>query len=218
MKLGKLAAAVKTNGGLFVYHTPTLQWMGTPHAVYLAKNIPPFSGRSQAAALLGIAEIKFDAIYTEEREAENSADINGMNLENGVGVAAKEAPLPQWFSDELIMLRSENGTIAFCERRCFEPIKDEMINNSYIGLAIGHTVYGSRYVIVKNGFETIAGFLCPLVCTEDFLDSLNVFATECRAQMIADEQRRHWKELREQMKEEREEAAEEETEDTEPEE
>ena len=181
MKLSKYAALVKHTGYCSIIHTPGGEWLGTPFSVYKAVGLPDIHGDTQMCTVLDMKASAWSKIFFEEKTG-GIREVLGADLTENI---ADEQP-----TDQLQMqvhyrgatptaLRCTDGRIVFFDAGLLGPVSDVMKESEYAQIVVRRDKNGEPIIVVKDGFEILAGILPLKVINEAFLRDLADFQSAC---------------------------------------
>lgn len=67
------------------------------------------------------------------------------------------------------------------------PIADVVKTSDYIQTVVRKTAGGAPYVVIKDGFEVLAGFAPLKIITKQFLEDLSEFESACVSQYMREQ-------------------------------
>lgn len=192
MKLSKFVKRVKSESVCMVVHVENSGiWLGTRSALYNATELPDMEGMEQAGAVLDIDSKAWDKIFFEEEYAKSSSDILGMNLQadDRQEWEAQKVPLEMFYKGRgLTGLVYGGGQLLFYDAALTAPIADTIKNSDYIQTIVWKTIGGLPYVVIKDGFEVLAGFQPVKIINQQFLADLAEFESACVSQYMREQE------------------------------
>lgn len=81
------------------------------------------------------------------------------------------------------------GELIFYDSALIAPIADVVKNSDYIQTVVRKTAGGAPYVVIKDGFEVLAGFVPLKIITKQFLEDLSEFESACVSQYMREQER-----------------------------
>lgn len=163
MKLSKFVKRAKSESYCVVIHADDSGiWLGTRLALYNATELPYMEGKEQAGAVLDIDSKAWEKMFFDEKYAETGGAAFGMNLTDAdpLEQEARRVPLEMFYKGMgLVGLMYGNaGELIFYDSALIAPIADVVKNSDYIQTVVRKTAGGAPYVVIKDGFEVLAGF------------------------------------------------------------
>lgn len=79
------------------------------------------------------------------------------------------------------------GELIFYDSALIAPIADVVKNSDYIQTVVRKTAGGAPYVVIKDGFEVLAGFVPLKIITKQFLEDLSEFESACVSQYMREQ-------------------------------
>mgnify|MGYP000260038316 CR=1 FL=1 len=192
-------------------------WLGTRLALYNATELPYMEGKEQAGAVLDIDSKAWEKMFFDEKYTAHAGADFGMNLTEtdpteqearrvplemfykGMGMIreAREQVMLQIWADELdeeledaIVRRQaelEKVVVIFYDAALIAPIADVVKTSDYIQTVVRKTAGGAPYVVIKDGFEVLAGFTPLKIITKQFLEDLSEFESACVSQYMREQ-------------------------------
>ena len=160
MKLSKFVKRAKSESYCVVIHADDSGiWLGTRLALYNATELPYMEGKEQAGAVLDIDR--------EARRVPLEMFYKGMGL---VG-----------------LVYGNGGELIFYDAALIAPIADVVKTSDYIQTVVRKTAGGAPYVVIKDGFEVLAGFTPLKIITKQFLEDLSEFESACVSQYMREQ-------------------------------
>lgn len=180
MKLSKFVKRAKSESYCVVIHADDSGiWLGTRLALYNATELPYMEGKEQAGAVLDIDSKAWEKMFFDEKYTAHAGADFGMNLTetDPTEQEARRVPLEMFYKGMgLVGLMYGNaGELIFYDSALIAPIADTVKTSDYIQTVVRKTAGGAPYVVIKDGFEVLAGFvpvkimkLRPIRYTADF--------------------------------------------------
>lgn len=164
MKLSKFVKRAKSESYCMVIHADDSGiWLGTRLALYNATELPEMEGKEQVGAVLDIDSKAWEKMFFDEKYAETAGAAFGVNLTNAdpLEQEARRVPLEMFYKGMgLVGLMYGNaGELIFYDSALIAPIADVVKNSDYIQTVVRKTAGGAPYVVIKDGFEVLAGFV-----------------------------------------------------------
>lgn len=204
MKIGKYAALVKKKGCVLWVNTPEDGvFVGTGASMYKAGDIPSAESVEQVCAILDIDAKKAQKMLIKQEYAEGIRNIRGIDMADcttETEIGAERMKLAA-IKDGMYYaaIKCKDGETIFFDDILLLPIidklKDEM---SYINYAVRiNETTGARYVVVKDGFNTLAAIMPVRILTDQYIQDLQDFLFDCKDQ-LEQEKRQEAKKKREE--------------------
>ena len=176
MKLSKFVKRAKSESYCVVIHADDSGiWLGTRLALYNATELPYMEGKEQAGAVLDIdskawEKMFFDEKYPTEQEA-------------------RRVPLEMFYKGMGLvgLMYGNGGELIFYDAALIAPIADVVKTSDYIQTVVRKTAGGAPYVVIKDGFEVLAGFAPLKIITKQFLEDLSEFESACVSQYMREQ-------------------------------
>uniref|UniRef100_UPI003FEE727D hypothetical protein n=1 Tax=Gemmiger formicilis TaxID=745368 RepID=UPI003FEE727D len=174
MKLSKFVKRAKSESYCMVIHADDSGiWLGTRSALYNATELPEMEGKEQVGAVLDIDSKAWEKMFFDEKYAETGGAAFGMNLTDAdpLEQEARRVPLEMFYKGMgLVGLMYGNaGELIFYDSALVAPIADVVKNSDYIQTVVRKTAGGAPYVVIKDGFEVLAGFVpLKIISTTDY--------------------------------------------------
>lgn len=189
MKLSKFVKRAKSESYCMVIHADDSGiWLGTRLALYNATELPEMEGKEQVGAVLDIDSKAWEKMFFDEKYAETAGAAFGVNLTDAdpLEQEARRVPLEMFYKGMgLVGLMYGNaGELIFYDSALIAPIADVVKNSDYIQTVVRKTAGGAPYVVIKDGFEVLAGFVPLKIITKQFLEDLSEFESACVSQYM----------------------------------
>lgn len=194
MKLSKFVKRAKSESYCMVIHADDSGiWLGTRLALYNATELPEMEGKEQVGAVLDIDSKAWEKMFFDEKYAETAGAAFGVNLTDAdpLEQEARRVPLEMFYKGMgLVGLMYGNaGELIFYDSALIAPIADVVKNSDYIQTVVRKTAGGAPYVVIKDGFEVLAGFVPLKIITKQFLEDLSEFESACVSQYMREQER-----------------------------
>lgn len=153
-------------------------------------------GEEQVGAVLDIEEKAWGKIYLKETESPGPYDIFGMDLtENTCDEqnAKKTQMQVNYEGHAATALLCDDGELIFYDEKLVAPLADAMKNSDYIQTVVRRNRSGQRFVVIKDGFEVLAGIMPMRIVSQQFLADLAEFESICTEQFMREKNRAAWK-------------------------
>ena len=190
MKISKYAALIKKTHFAIVVHMPDEIYLGTGASIYRAEGIPDMSGREQIGAVLDIEPKKLKKIQIEEKHSQEKSNIWGLNLEDAPAAPEQDAERLETVAvidgECWAALAYDAGKMLFFDESLLSPLADRINNEDrkpYIRYAVRYRSDGSRYIVIKDGLETLGAILPVKILTDRYIDKLWDFSSMCEKQL-----------------------------------
>lgn len=198
MKLAKFAKLVKQGHFLYLAHVKDSGvWLGIRAGFYKASGLPDTVDEATILTILDFDSKAQEKIIVEECEFESEADMFGMNLSSDSrrDIGAKRFPVAAVRSGTIASaLLCDDGDLVFYSENLLTPLADVFKESDYAELTVRMDERGRRYVVVRDGFETLAGFMPLQVITEEYLGELEDFHARCADQYFREENKKEKRE------------------------
>ena len=180
-----------TNITMVIHADDSGIWLGTRSALYNATELPEMEGKEQVGAVLDIDSKAWEKMFFDEKYAETGGAAFGMNLTDAdpLEQEARRVPLEMFYKGMgLVGLMYGNaGELIFYDSALIAPIADVVKNSDYIQTVVRKTAGGAPYVVIKDGFEVLAGFAPLKIITKQFLEDLSEFESACVSQYMREQ-------------------------------
>ena len=180
MKLSKFVKRAKSESYCVVIHADDSGiWLGTRLALYNATELPYMEGKEQAGAVLDIDSKAWEKMFFDEKYTAHAGADFGMNLTEiemfykGMGLVG--------------LVYGNGGELIFYDAALIAPIADVVKTSDYIQTVVRKTAGGAPYVVIKDGFEVLAGFAPLKIITKQFLEDLSEFESACVSQYMREQ-------------------------------
>lgn len=204
MKISKYTALIKKKGyGVWINSENKQEcYLATSASVYKAHGLPYVDELEVAKAILDIDKKAEKKIMLKLEYKARVTDVLGFDLSDGKTEGEKRAEHNRAAAviDDIYysVLRCQGGELIFYDRALLAPLKDRFKDKEaaeYINYAIRyHMRSGDPYVVVKDGFETLAAILPVRVLSEDYISELQDFQLMCMDQLHRERAREKAKE------------------------
>lgn len=164
MKLSKFVKRAKSESYCMVIHADDSGiWLGTRLALYNATELPEMEGKEQVGAVLDIDSKAWEKMFFDEKYAETAGAAFGVNLTDAdpLEQEARRVPLEMFYKGMGLvgLMYGNGGELIFYDSALIAPIADVVKNSDYIQTVVRKTAGGAPYVVIKDGFEVLAGFV-----------------------------------------------------------
>lgn len=197
MKLSKYAGLVKSTGVCVVNHVEGSGiWLGIQAAIYRATWLPDMHGTEQVGAVLDIDAKALRKIYLDEVESPGPYDVFGMDLTENTRDEQNAKKLQVQVSykgSAATAMICDDGELIFYDESLTAPLADVIKNSGYIQTVVRRNGAGQRFVVIKDGFEVLAGIMPMRVANQQFLADLTEFESLCTEQFMRERDRAAWK-------------------------
>lgn len=85
------------------------------------------------------------------------------------------------------LVYGNSGELIFYDAALIAPIADVVKTSDYIQTVVRKTAGGAPYVVIKDGFEVLAGFAPLKIITKQFLEDLSEFESACVSQYMREQ-------------------------------
>lgn len=172
MKLSKFVKRAKSESYCVVIHADDSGiWLGTRLALYNATELPYMEGKEQAGAVLDIDSKAWEKMFFDEKYTAHAGADFGMNLTetDPTEQEARRVPLEMFYKGMGLvgLMYGNGGELIFYDAALIAPIADVVKTSDYIQTVVRKTAGGAPYVVIKDGFEVLAGFAPLKIITFD---------------------------------------------------
>lgn len=192
MKLSKFVKRAKSESYCVVIHADDSGiWLGTRLALYNATELPYMEGKEQAGAVLDIDSKAWEKMFFDEKYTAHAGADFGMNLTetDPTEQEARRVPLEMFYKGMGLvgLVYGNGGELIFYDAALIAPIADVVKTSDYIQTVVRKTAGGAPYVVIKDGFEVLAGFAPLKIITKQFLEDLSEFERACVSQYMQEQ-------------------------------
>lgn len=192
MKLSKFVKRAKSESYCVVIHADDSGiWLGTRLALYNATELPYMEGKEQAGAVLDIDSKAWEKMFFDEKYTAHAGADFGMNLTetDPTEQEARRVPLEMFYKGMGLvgLMYGNGGELIFYDAALIAPIADVVKTSDYIQTVVRKTAGGAPYVVIKDGFEVLAGFAPLKIITKQFLEDLSEFESACVSQYMREQ-------------------------------
>lgn len=198
MKVGKYVRLIKKKGyGVWINSNDGEVYLATGASIYKAPGLPCVSGDSTIKAVLDIDQKAAEKILLKEEYASGVSDVIGYDLSD-FGAAgeseAKRMKVAAVIDGAIYSALQYNGVeIIFYDQELLAPLSDKLNDkdgSAYISYAVReHKKTGHPYIVVKDGFQTLAAIMPVAVLSDDYISELQDFQLMCIDQLNRDKAR-----------------------------
>ena len=198
MKVGKYVRLIKKKGyGVWINSNDGEVYLATGASIYKAPGLPCVSGDSTIKAVLDIDQKAAEKILLKEEYASGVSDVIGYDLSD-FGAAgeseAKRMKVAAVIDGAIYSALQYNGVeIIFYDQELLAPLSDKLNDkdgSAYISYAVReHKKTGHPYIVVKDGFQTLAAIMPVAVLSDDYISELQDFQLMCIYQLNRDKAR-----------------------------
>ncbi len=198
MKVGKYVRLIKKKGyGVWINSNDGEVYLATGASIYKAPGLPCVSGDSTIKAVLDIDQKAAEKILLKEEYASSVSDVIGYDLSD-FGAAgeseAKRMKVAAVIDGAIYSALQYNGVeIIFYDQELLAPLSDKLNDkdgSAYISYAVReHKKTGHPYIVVKDGFQTLAAIMPVAVLSDDYISELQDFQLMCIDQLNRDKAR-----------------------------
>lgn len=86
-------------------------------------------------------------------------------------------------------LLCDDGELVFYDEAQLAPLADVFKESDYVETAVRVGPADRRYVVIRDGFDTVAGIMPVEIVSKEFLGDLSTFQTQCTEQYLREESR-----------------------------
>lgn len=198
MKVGKYVRLIKKKGyGVWINSNDGEVYLATGASIYKAPGLPCVSGESTIKAVLDIDQKAAEKILLKEEHASGVADILGFDLSD-FGTSqeseARRMKVAAVQDGAIYSALQYNGVeIIFYDQELLAPLSDKLNDkdgSAYISYAVReHKKTGQPYIVIKDGFQTLAAIMPVAVLSDDYIRELQDFQLMCIDQLQRDKAR-----------------------------
>lgn len=198
MKVGKYVRLIKKKGyGVWINSNDGEVYLATGASIYKAPGLPCVSGDSTIKAVLDIDQKAAEKILLKEEYANSVSDVFGYDLSD-FGAAgeseAKRMKVAAVIDGAIYSALQYNGVeIIFYDQELLAPLQDKLNDkdgSAYISYAVReHKKTGHPYIVIKDGFQTLAAIMPVAVLSDDYISELQDFQLMCIDQLQRDKAR-----------------------------
>lgn len=193
MKLSKYAQVAKREGTCILCNVAgDGVWLATRSSVYRASDLPKIGSDEEMRAVLDLTEKEWKKIYYKKTDCESLDDVMGMCLQDydRQEAYAKKLKMQAVCSGKLATgLLCSDGELIFYDESLLGPVQKEIDDSEYVETVVRKHANGTRYVVIKNGFEVIAAVMPLNVVTQEYLAQLAEFEAYCTKQYARERER-----------------------------
>ena len=193
MKLAKYAQIVKREGYCTLCEVETGgAWLATRSAIYCAGDLPKIESDEQMRLVLDLSEKEWAKISYRYYEHECDGNVLGMNLRNydEEEAVTKKMQMQAVYKGKIATaLQCADGELVFYDENLLVPVRKELDDGEYEEIVVRKYANGLRYVVVKCGFEVIAGIAPLNIVSKEYLEKLAEFEVQCTQQFARDQAR-----------------------------
>jgi hypothetical protein len=194
MKLSKFARLVKQTGLLYLFHVSGGGvWLGTHYGFYRASGLPDTVDDSTILAILDFDTKAAMKIIVHEENINNERDIFGFDLsdDHTPDIEAKKFSVAAVYKGTFATaLLCDDGELVFYDEAHLAPLADVLKESNYVQTVVRVNKKGVRYVVIRDGLETVAGIMPMQIISKEFLGDLQEFQARCTEQYFREESRR----------------------------
>lgn len=207
MKIGKYKALIKKKGyGLWINVGEAEVYLSTGASIYKAYRIPVTNERSVAKAILDIDTKDAEKITFEIKNVEDCENVLGCDLSDGFVKNEQSAEHLRTAAivdgNVFSVIRAQNGELIFYNRILLAPLADKLKDKDsadYITYSVRFLNDIQPYIVVKDGFQTLAAIMPMKVLSDDYISELQDFQLMCIDQLLREKDReKHGKKLQQQ--------------------
>lgn len=201
MKVAKYTKLIRQRGsGVWINTTADGVYLATTASIYKAEGLPFVSEKEQIAAILDLDQKQQAKVVLTERGERTKADIMGYDLSDGDApgdISADRMKVSAIIDGKLYAaLSCRDGEVLFFDEMLLAPLADILKDElAYISYTIRrHSANGQPYIVIKNGFITIAMILPMKVLSDEYISELQDFQLMCIDQLNRENARTRAKE------------------------
>ena len=186
MKLAKFRGLVKHCNRCVVVHVKNNGiWLGTQYGLYRAEELPELESKEEVAAVLDFGTKDLKKIMIEERDATGREDVLGMDLRDGAtyDIRTSRAEVAAVVDGKFAnMLVCDDDELVFYDPALLAPVADVLKEREYAEIVVRKMRSGSRYIVVRDGYNVLAGIMPMNIITKEYLAALADYKARCTAQ------------------------------------
>ena len=189
MKISKYTALIKRRHYGLVVHTPEGIYLGTDGSIYKAEGIPDMNGLAQIGAVLDIEPKKMEKIIIRDESATGKHNICGLNLQDeplGSDQDTERLETVAAVGDSIYStLVCADGEMIFYDENLLSPLADKLNNEDrkpYISYVARSSEKRGKYIVIKDGLETLGAIMPVKVLSEEYISKLRDFHQMCLTQ------------------------------------
>lgn len=194
MKISKYTQIIKKKGYATWINNTNYDEVYLAHSmgVYIADGLPEVRGESTAFRILDVDEKQKKKIVLKIRQTSSRADVEGFDLSNeSLPGDMKADPMRMSLCmDGKIYhaLSLPDNTIMFYNSDYLNPLIDRIKSEiGYISYVCRRKTYtGERYIIIKDGIETIGAIMPEQIVTEGYMEELEKFRLRCKKMYLGE--------------------------------
>lgn len=188
MKLSKFANTVKKTGNLILVHVADGGlWLSNGYALYRASGLPEGVDRETILAVLDFDSKTAERVRVQEKQVETVLDVLGLNLSDSMtpDIRANQTSLTVIYKGELATaLLCQDGVLVFYNQSLAYPLADVFKESDYAETVVRRKENGERYVVIRDGMETVAAILPMQLLSQKFISDLQDFEQRCTLQFV----------------------------------
>jgi len=194
MKLSRFAKLVKQGGIVYLCHvTGSGIWLGARTGFYRADGLPETVDEATILTILDFDTKTQEKIVVRELDFDSDRQMFGMNLsDDGTpDIEAKKISVAAVYKGTFATaLLCDDGELVFYDEAQLSPLADVFKESDYVRTVVRVNDSGGRYVVIRNGFETVAGIMPMRIVSKEFLGDLSDFQARCTEQYFREESRK----------------------------
>lgn len=193
MKLSRFAKLVKQRGSLQLCHVEGGgTWLGTNAALYRADGLPESVDADTILTILDFDDKTARKIEVHEFSVQNTQDICGLDLRDDTApdIEAKKIPVAAVYNGVYATaLLCDDEELVFYDEAQLAPLADVFRESDYVHTSVRADSAGRRYIVIRDGFDVIAGVMPLDIINKEFLGALQDFEARCVEQYTKNELR-----------------------------
>lgn len=195
MKLSKFAKLVKQSGSLMLIHVAGGGlWLSNGYGVYRASGLPEGVDKETILAVLDFDSKTAERVRVQEKQVDSVLDVLGLDLSDSMipDIRANQTSLTVVYKGALATaLLCQDGELVFYNQAFAYPLTDVFKESDYAETVVRRKENGERYVVIRDGVETVAAILPLQVLNRKFLTDLQDFEQRCAEQFARELRREH---------------------------
>lgn len=187
MKINKFVGLVKKKGTCYWINTDNGVYLGTRESLYSANTLPYVEDREQVTAILDLDKKSQDKVAVMIEHRPKTTLAHGIEMCNEAlpdDVRAERMFLAATVDGvSYTALLDDDGELIFFSESLLAPIADILKEDQgYISYYIRKNENGQPYIIVKDGFITLAAIMPVKILNEGYIAELQKFLKRCMEQ------------------------------------
>ena len=193
MKIGKYVKLIKKKGCATWTNTNDGEvYLGTGASVYKAPGLPNVTETGTVMAVLDIDKKAAEKIFLKIGHTADDRDVQGCDLSDYSGESEATPMKIAAVKDDVIYsaLRYGANEVVFYDKELLSPLSDKLNDkdeSAYIRYFVNtRKKDGQPYIVIKDGFQTLAAIMPMTILTDDYITELQDFQLMCIDQLSRD--------------------------------